>query len=296
METIGQTFFQAAGDGDAYTQPMLGPADSPNVTSCGGTVVTMDPTSSYFVSEVVWNAAFQVPGWNLNGGYTIGTNKGGYWGSGGGVSTTYSIPSWQQAPNLSAVGGSTSQRNIPDVALTGDNVWVVFFNGLSNAFEGTSIAAPLWAGFTALANEQAADHGQPSVGFLNPAFYIIGQSANYSTVFHDTTVSNNFWPNSPNKFAASTGYDLCTGWGTPNGQAMIDALAEYGGQIWVNFSGACPGNGNFTNAFCTLAQGINAVAPGGTICLIGPNSSSVTLTIIKPMTLRAFFGPVTIGQ
>ena len=152
------------------------------------------------------------------------------------------------------------------------------------------------AGFTALANEQAANQGVPSVGFLNPAFYIIGQSASYNTIFHDTTVSNNFWPDSPSKFAASVGYDLCTGWGTPNGQGMIDALAEYGGQIWVNFSGACPGNGSFTNAFCTLAQGTSAVADNGTICLVGPNSSSVTPTISKPMTLRAFFGSVTIGN
>jgi hypothetical protein len=60
---------------------------------------------------------------------------------------------------------------------------------------------------------------------LNPAIYVIGKSTNYTNCFHDITVGNNYWTNSPANFPAVTGYDLCTGWGTPNGQSLINALA-----------------------------------------------------------------------
>ena len=58
---------------------------------------------------------------------------------------------------------------------------------------GTSCAAPLWAGFTALLNQQAALAGIPTVGFLNPAIYAIGKGPNYTADFHDITTGNNFW-------------------------------------------------------------------------------------------------------
>jgi subtilase family serine protease len=295
MGAQGQTFFVGSGDGDAYTQPTMWPSDDPYVTSVGGTELVMDATASNYVSESVWNSGFQKPGWG-NGDWTNNGVVGGFWGSGGGVSTRYSIPIWQQSVNATSVGGSSTMRNIPDVALTGDNAWACYFDGIQGDTMGTSLAAPLWAGFTALVNEQAANEGLPSVGFLNPAFYAIAQSSLDTDAFHDITNGNNFWPGSPSEYSSAPGYDLCTGWGTPNGQAMMDALVGYVGPIWVNFSGPCPGNGTYTNPFCALASATNAVANGGTICLIGPNSSSVTPTLTKPMNLRAFYGPVSIGH
>ena len=62
------------------------------------------------------------------------------------------------------------------------------------------------------------------MGFLNPALYFIGNSANNTTAFHDTTLGDNTWPGSPNLFFAVPGYDLCTGWGTPNGTTLINML------------------------------------------------------------------------
>jgi len=296
MGAQGQTFFQASGDGDAYTQSITGPCDDPNVVSCGGTTLTMDATGTNYGSETVWNSGFQVPGWGINGDYTEGNKNGGFWGSGGGVSSTYNIPNWQQGANATAVGGSSTQRNIPDVAMNAQNVWIVFFNGLQQGgWEGTSLAAPLWAGFNSLVNQQAANNGQPPVGFIDPALYIIGEGSSYSSSFHDIIVGNDFWPDSPSAFNSAPGYDLCTGWGTPSGQGTINALAEYAGQIWVNFSAACPGTGAYTSPFCTLASGTGAVSTGGTVCLVGANSTTATPTITKAMTLRAFFGPVTIG-
>ena len=116
-------------------------------------------------------------------------------------------------------------RNVPDVALTADNVYVVYGNGQSNGFSGTSCAAPLWAGFTALINEQAVAFGQAPVGFLNQQLYAIGKGTNYTPAFHDITTGNNVSSNSPSRFSAVPGYDLCTGWGTPNGTNLISILA-----------------------------------------------------------------------
>ncbi len=292
MQAQGQSFFSASGDGLAYVYfPIPWPSDDPNLVSVGGTTLTMNGSGASYASDAVWNTGYQGAKnfWFANG-------KSGYWGSGGGVSTSYSIPLWQQSVNMSAIGGSTSFRNIPDVALTANNVWVTYESGLSNSFIGTSCASPLWAGFTALVNQQAASLGLPSVGFLNPALYAIAQSPLYNSAFHDVTNGNNFWPQSPTQYSATTGYDLCTGWGTPDGQAMINALTGFAGPTWVNFSASCPGAGSYSSPYCTLDSGISAVSSGGTLCIVGANSTTETTAISKPMTIRPFFGPVTIGQ
>jgi hypothetical protein len=125
---------------------------------------------------------------------------------------------------MSANGGSTTFRNIPDVALTADNILVYYGNGTNGEVGGTSCAAPLWAGLAALMNEQAAAAGKSTVGFLNPALYALGGNASYAG-FHDITTGNNFSSASPSSYSAVTGYDLCTGWGTPAGQNLINAIA-----------------------------------------------------------------------
>ena len=210
MAAQGQTFFNASGDSDAYTGQVDFPSDSTNVVQVGGTTLTTAPDGSY-ASETAWN-------WGL-----IDTD---YVGSSGGISTTYQIPPYQQGIDMTANQGSTTMRNLPDVALTADNVYVVYGNGQSSTFGGTSCAAPLWAGFTALVNQQAALGGHPPVGLLNPALYAIGKSnPNYTTIFHDVTTGNNFSGSSPNLFPAAPGYDLCTGWGTPDGTNLINSLA-----------------------------------------------------------------------
>ena len=223
MAAQGQSFFNASGDSDAFaggsandvdnpSQPNS-PSFSPNITQVGGTVLSMSGSGVSFLSETNWND-------NVTNG------NGGYWGSSGGVTTNFASPSWQT--NLSSMTnnhGSTAKRNIPDVALTAANCYVKYGNGSSGSFGGTSAAAPLWAGFMALVNQQATLAGKSAAGFINPAIYAIGKSANYTNCFHDITVGNNFWPNSPTNFPAVVGYDLCTGWGTPNGVNLINALA-----------------------------------------------------------------------
>jgi hypothetical protein len=127
---------------------------------------------------------------------------------------------------MAANGGSPTMRNIPDVALTGDNVCVYCNNGSSDVFGGTSCATPLWASLTALINQQGAGFGLAPVGFINPAIYSIGLGAGYGVAFHDITTGNNTSSSSPSRYYALAGYDLCSGWGTPTGQALIDDLAS----------------------------------------------------------------------
>ncbi len=206
MASQGQTFFNASGDSDAFTGSVPFPSDSTNITQVGGTTLTTSGAGGNYVSETVWN-------W------------GNGQGSSGGLSTYYKIPYWQTNLNLTASGGSSVYRNIPDVALTADNVNVIYSNGVSGVVGGTSCAAPLWAGFTALINQQAALASRPSVGFLNPAIYNMAGGSAYATNFHDITTGNNTSIASPSKYYAVAGYDLCTGLGTPNGTNFINALA-----------------------------------------------------------------------
>jgi subtilase family serine protease len=228
MALQGQSFFQAAGDGDAYVGTIQVPADSPYVTSVGGTSLTMSGSGVAYSSETVWNSNYDPPAWGGNG-------NSGYWGSGGGVSTVYSIPSWQEGVSMAANDGSTTMRNIPDVALTAEDIFVVADDGEDCAMGGTSCAAPLWAGFTALVNQQAAINGQTNVGFLNPQLYTIGTSPPLSTYpFHDIVTGSNTWSNSPYLYYAVPGYDLCTGWGTPNGSNLINALLATPPTIYNN--------------------------------------------------------------
>jgi uncharacterized repeat protein (TIGR01451 family) len=211
MAAQGQSFFNASGDNDAFTGSIPFPAESPFITEVGGTTLTMSGSGGGWAAETVWNDRTPNP-------------SGGDWGSSGGISPTYSIPGWQQGISMSANQGSTTMRNIPDVALTAENIYLVADNGVIEGSGGTSAAAPLWAGFVALVNQQAAISGQPPVGFINPAIYAIGKGENYASDFHDTTTGDNTWPGSPSQFYAVSGYDLCTGWGTPNGKNLIDAF------------------------------------------------------------------------
>jgi uncharacterized repeat protein (TIGR01451 family) len=210
----GQSYFQASGDDDAYTGAQAldqasgttTPMDSPYVTSVGGTTLQTSGAGGPYLSEAVWN-------------------RGNNVGSGGGISAYYSIPSWQTNLGLNASLASTTMRNIPDVAMTADDVYVKYGNGSSSTFGGTSCAAPLWAGFAALINQQAALGGKPPVGFINPALYALGRGPKYAATFHDITVGNNIGANTPGSYLAVAGYDLCTGWGTPTGTNLINALA-----------------------------------------------------------------------
>jgi len=181
--------------------------------------------------------------------------------------------------------------------MVASGVFAYYFNGLTGDFEGTSIAAPLWAAFTAMVNQQAAASGRPAVGFPAPALYVIGGESIYNSCLHDTTVGNNFWPGSSSEFSAAVGYDLCTGWGSPNGAGLINELQNFLGPIYVDFNyTGTPQKGTFANPFNTLAQGVSAVSSEGTIILEGGGYSLETMTITKSMTIISIGGPTTVGN
>jgi subtilase family serine protease len=202
FEAQGQNLFQAAGDGGAWTasgaNAEIYPADSVYVTSVGGTDLSTAGPNGAWTAETTWQYG------------------------GGGISPDhFLIPSWQVAAAAVCTSCSQLERNGPDVAAEANFDFYVCADQTTctaNEYGGTSFAAPMWAGYLALVNQQEANGGAPSLGFINPALYNIGAGAGYDTAFHDITTGSN-------GFNAETGYDLATGWGSPNGSGLIDALA-----------------------------------------------------------------------
>jgi kumamolisin len=212
MASQGQTFFQASGDWgtwsaadvegceDNVTPPKcIYPADSPYVTSVGGTQLTTVSPGGPWSSEIAWNQV----------AYNGISSGGGFSPHG------FAIPQWQTLPGIinSANQGSTTLRNGPDVSANADYFYLCFDQLTTCAGRaGSSGAAPLWAGLNALLNEEFAAKGDGPVGFITPFFYDLnGQTQNpyYSEGFHDITVGTS------GSHSATTGFDLVTGWGTP---------------------------------------------------------------------------------
>jgi kumamolisin len=201
MAAQGQTFLTASGDSGSWNTADLfwWPADSAYLTGVGGTHLVTNGPGGTWQSET---------GWSL---------------SGGGISLdNIPIPSWQHNKRVinNGSGASRTIRNGPDIAAEGDFQNWICANGTCNGgWGGTSFAAPEWAGFLALANQQAVSHGDPTLGFVNPAIYAIGIRQAYATNFHDITTGSN------GGFSCVPKYDLVTGWGSMNGPALINTLA-----------------------------------------------------------------------
>jgi Predicted protease len=196
----GQNLFQASGDSGAWpnSSGFYFPAEDPYVTAVGGTNLTTSSAGGSWASETVW----------ANGG--------------GGISPDgISVPSWQQATAGACSNCSQTLRNAPDVSANANYSFYVCADQTSctaNQYGGTSFAAPMWAGYMALVNQQSLANGGQLVGFINPSLYTIGLSSSYNTDFHDITSGSN-------GYSATNAYDLATGWGSPNGSGLLNALA-----------------------------------------------------------------------
>ena len=201
MQATGQSVFAASGDWGSYPaiHPAY-PAEDPNVTAVGGTHLnTTGAGGPWQYPETAWADA------------------------GGGPSPDgISIPSYQSGLN-GVNGASVTLRNVPDVAAEADfDNYYCDLGSCGGGLGGTSFATPRWAGFMALINQQAVAAGSAplgGMGFINPALYSIGEGSNYTSDFHDVTSGCN------GGYCAGPGFDLVTGWGSPNGQNLIDALA-----------------------------------------------------------------------
>jgi kumamolisin len=212
MAAQGQNFFAASGDFGAWSSSNYPwPAEDAHVVTVGGTDLITAGAGGAWQSETAW----------VDGGGGISPDK-------------IPIPAWQQLSGVinSSNKGSTTYRNGPDVSANANFSFYVcsdqghnpYFGGAecgANIFGGTSFAAPMWAGFVALANQQSVANGNSMIGFLNPIIYQIGVGPNYDSDFHDITSGCD----EQDLFCAGPGYDLVTGWGSPNGQNLINALA-----------------------------------------------------------------------
>jgi subtilase family serine protease len=200
MAAQGQTVFVATGDnGSATPGGVVWPADDPYITAVGGTdLVTTGPGGAW-KSETGWNGSAGM----------ASKNK-------------IPIPGYQKIAGVinSRNHGSKTLRDIPDVAAEANTNQYSCYDGICNGGNGgTSYAAPQWAGLTAMANQQAIAGGGTALGFLNPALYAIGTGPSYDADFHDIDHGSN------GRYTAVTGFDLVTGWGSPNGANLIGMFA-----------------------------------------------------------------------
>jgi kumamolisin len=218
-----------AGSGDSGSNPTPGkgpgfysaseplavsyPASDPGVTSVGGTTINFAGSWGYS-GEIVWD--------DIAGSQSA---------TGGGVSSYFEKPAWQAG---NAVLAGQTMRCVPDVAamsvadlqnltepgyepFTGNNVGVLVFDGgVAKAEEGTSLACPIWAAVTAIINQARAAAGNGPVGLLSPHLYPLAGSG----AFHEITSGTN------GAYNAVSGYNLCTGLGSPNVGNLIAALAN----------------------------------------------------------------------
>lgn len=253
----GQALCQASGDGGGDPNGGTGLTGSPYATIVGGSHLSM--SAGKWASDVVWG------------------------GSGGGISG-YGIPNWQLGVATIANQGSTVYRNYPDVSMPADYIFTVYKHGqLVGGTGGTSASSPLWAGFMALANQQAASLGKPAIGFPNPAIYAIGKgpSATYTRCFHDITSGNS------GRYTATAGYDLSTGWGTPTGSNTIAALIGTGTNDFMFFA---------SRDSLSFLRGTTAASASTALTVTRMNgySGSATFTISGlPTGVSAAFSPVT---
>jgi len=198
MAMQGQTNLTASGDYSSLKESGPWPEEDANIIAVGGTDLVAASPGGPRKDETGWR-------------YSAG---------GPSLKKSIKIEPYQLPFINAANGGSTKLRNVPDIA--GDanfNNYECYNLKCAGGWGGTSFASPIWAGFMALANEQAAKRGDGRIGFLNPILYPLAGGDRYHKILHDEIHHRS------GLYAAVPGYDLVTGLGSPKGQELIDALA-----------------------------------------------------------------------
>jgi len=258
----GQSFFESSGDSGAWQpgEAFTFPSDDPFVTSVGGTDLNTSSAGGPWSSETAW----------VDGG-------------GGRSPNGFAIPFYQTTTVANCSECSTTLRNGPDVSANADFTFYVCADQegcTANLFGGTSFAAPMWAGYLALANQQSVANGGKTAGFINPALYNVGLGPSYNTDLHDVTSGSNGSP----CCSAAVGYDLTTGWGSPNGSGLLSALV--GSDFFVSSSPASQTvhQGSSTSYTLTVTAlngfsgtvSLSTSCPSGDTCTISPQSVTVS--------------------
>jgi kumamolisin len=258
----GQNLFQAAGDRSEWGSSSVKtyPEDGVYLTSVGGTDLVTGSAGGSWSSETAW----------ADGGGGISPNE-------------FAIPSWQTATASGCSSCSQTYRNGPDVSANANFTFYVCANQITpcsaNEWGGTSFAAPMWAGYLALANQQSVANGKGLIGFINPALYTIGLGSSYDSDFHDITSGSN-------GYSATTGYDLATGWGSPNGPGLINALAGPPPSSGFSLSGS--------PASVPVAQGSSGNSTISSTVTGGFNSAITLSATGQPTGVTVSFSPTSI--
>jgi kumamolisin len=205
---LGVTVTVAAGDngssdGVSGNQPHTDfPASSPHALACGGTSLQADPSTGAITSETVWND---------------GTSGGA---TGGGVSVTFPLPTWQATAGVPASPDGTAGRGVPDIAGNADpsTGYQVLVDGQQTIIGGTSAVAPLSAALTARLAQALGRH----LGLLQQSLYAGIQPGRPVSDVRDITVGSN------GAYSAGPGWDACSGLGVPIGSAVLSALSGAG--------------------------------------------------------------------
>ena len=275
------TWVAAAGDSGAFAQGVLPatiqpiyPGSSPRVVSVGGTSLTVNPNNTYG-SETVW-------------GDGTGSVMDG--GGGGGISSYETQPSYQAG----VVTQSTTRRAYPDVSLDADPATGVaiydsydFGNGtpwLDTSIGGTSLAAPLFSGIVAVADQGRVLAGASTLS--GPAQTLPDLYSAPSSFFHDIVSGNNGYP-------ATTGYDLASGLGSPIASLLVQDFAPHiGNQVFDDANG----NGIQDDTSGGLANVTVTLKSPGPDGIVGDSDDSIVQTTVTDSTGKYIFSGVPSGS
>jgi subtilase family serine protease len=201
-------------------------------------------------------------------------------------------------------------RNGPDVSANANFSFYTCADQttcLAGSYGGTSFAAPIWAGYIALVNQQLVANGQPTIGFINPTIYSQNVTSSYAADFHDITSG------SSGSYSATTGYDLVTGWGSPN-SGLLGALAGSTTPTPAFTIAASPtavsvvvGNSGSSTITTTVSGGFSSAvalsasgAPSGVTVgfspasIAAPGSGTSTVTLAVASTTAPGTYPITV--
>jgi kumamolisin len=220
-DALGESWFAASGDQGAFdclqaeeasdappTSQDIGvdlPASAPGVTGVGGTRLSVRQDGTWYAEEA-WEGPAETSG------------------GGGGVSTFFARPAWQHAPGVgNRALDPSGMREVPDVSAVADPATSGTYSIQSCSVRegGTSQAAPIWAGITALVDQYLRAHGGHAIGFANPALYALARTPQRYPPFHDVKVGSNL------VYPATPGYDMATGLGTPDAWNLARDLLAY---------------------------------------------------------------------
>jgi kumamolisin len=213
---LGITVCVAAGDdgsddqvGDGHAHADF-PCASPYVLGVGGTTLRKHGQT---YDETVWKDG-------------NGLRDSGGGSTGGGVSSVFDRPTWQNVDIANVNPGAKDGRVTPDVAAdaSGNTGYMTVVDGKASVSGGTSASAPLWAALIARINENLPQGKR--VGYLTPVLYQASGNSTVGALGCRDIVSGNNNTAAVGGYSAGPGYDAVSGWGTPLGDTLLQEIKK----------------------------------------------------------------------